>query len=73
MMFGRSYKTAVLAIVAASVATTSDAFNLKCEFDLFLKRIRIFELFLDVDCRALIDGIPSGLIFYVKAGTCVKP
>lgn len=33
MMFGRSYKAAVLAIVAASVATTSDAFNLKCEFD----------------------------------------
>ncbi|CAJ1961615.1 unnamed protein product [Cylindrotheca closterium] len=29
MMFGRGYKTAILAIVAASVATTSDAFNLK--------------------------------------------
>lgn len=51
-MFGRDYKAIILAVVAASVATTSDAFNLKCEFGYGSKKDTNFEFCVDVDVDA---------------------
>lgn len=55
MMFRQGYKAAVLAIVAASFASSSDAFNLKCE-SMFSQKIHIM-MFLRILKRAAFLGL----------------
>jgi hypothetical protein len=72
MMFRRGYKVAVLALVAASVASTSDAFNLKCESNIFSKIHHVGDLILDLRCRrAPVAYVSSGTSMY-NEGISIK-
>jgi hypothetical protein len=72
MMFRRGYKVAILAVVAASVASTSDAFNLKGESNIFSKTHHDADLILDLRCRrAPVAYVASGTFMYLE-GISIK-